>query len=129
MFAQAGCKIQLFWNHCNWQCHTVHIKRFKNVLWIFCNQSYHNVPFPSKIKWIGREVCSYAEESFKEIYDSWDLEEIWIQQFLQVYCIKPNPSTVSGMSPVELTFARKVRLVLEKLQSEKKNWIKKDWYS
>ena len=51
-------------------------------------------------------------------YDSRKLKEIGIQHFQQVYCITPNPSTVSGMLLVQFKFARKVRSVFEKLLPE-----------
>ena len=38
-----------------------------------------------------------------------------IQNFLSVYRITPNPNTVSGMSPAELMFARKIRSIFDRL--------------
>ena len=38
-----------------------------------------------------------------------------LQQFLQVYRIKPNPNTPLAVSPAETMFARKIRSVFHKL--------------
>ena len=43
-----------------------------------------------------------------------------IQQFLSVYRITPNPNGISGMSPAELMFARKIRSVFNRLLPKKK---------
>ena len=38
-----------------------------------------------------------------------------LQQFLQVYRITPNPSTLLAVLPAETSFARKIRSVFDKL--------------
>ena len=43
-----------------------------------------------------------------------------IQQFLSIYRITPNPNRISGMSPAELMFARKIRSVFNRLLPKKK---------
>lgn len=43
-----------------------------------------------------------------------------IQQFLSIYRITPNPNAISGMSPAELMFARKIRSVFNRLLPERK---------
>ena len=43
-----------------------------------------------------------------------------IQQFFSVYRITPNPNGISGMSPAELMFARKIRSVFNRLLPKKK---------
>lgn len=43
-----------------------------------------------------------------------------IQQFLSIYRITPNPNAISGMSPAELMFARKIRSVFNRLLPDRK---------
>ena len=47
-----------------------------------------------------------------------------LQQFLQVYRIKPNPNTPLTVSPIETIFARKIRSVFDK-QLPKQNKLRK----
>ena len=48
------------------------------------------------------------------------------QQFLSIYRITPNPNTISGKSPAELMFSRKIRSVFDRLlpvrKKKKKNY-------
>ena len=48
-----------------------------------------------------------------------------LQEFLSIYRITPNPNTNANMSPAELMFARKIRLVFDKLILSKKRIRKK----
>ena len=50
-----------------------------------------------------------------------DTDEASLQQFLSVYRITPNPNTVSGKSPAELMFSRKIRSVFDRLLPVRKN--------
>ena len=49
-----------------------------------------------------------------------------VLQFLRVYRVTPNPSTNSGLLPAELVFARKIRSVVDKLQSKENKTKKKE---
>ena len=55
-----------------------------------------------------------------------DTEESSIHQFLREYWILPNPNTISGKSPTELMFSRKIRSVFDRLLPI---WKKKIIYS
>lgn len=46
-------------------------------------------------------------------------DEVMLKQFLSVYRIKLNPSTVSGISPAEFMFARMIKYFLNKLLPER----------
>ena len=62
-------------------------------------------PFNPRLNGLVEKFVDTLKRALNK-YSGRDSEEIGIQQFLQVCCITPNPSTVSGMSLVELMFAR-----------------------
>ena len=68
---------------------------------------------------VERFVCTFKKALKKT--NGTGMEEENIQQFLSVYRITPNHSAISGMSPAELMFARKIRSVFDRLLPEKKN--------
>lgn len=49
--------------------------------------------------------------SNKEVTD-----EVFLKQFSRVYQVTPNPNTPTGISPMELMFAKKIKSVLDKLR-------------
>ena len=61
-------------------------------------------------------------DTFKRVLreaDGCETEDELLQQFLRVYRITSDPSTTSGVSPVDLMFARKIRSIFDKLITKK----------
>ena len=50
----------------------------------------------------------------KKIYGEQN-EVVNLQQFLRIYRINPNPNTQSSLSPAELMFGRRVKLIYDRL--------------
>lgn len=85
-------------------------KGFKNFCKVFFDCTYHNYRTISP----AEGICRHFQDSIKK--SQTDSNPLTISyNILWVYRVTPNPSTNTGLSPVELMFAWKITSVFDKL--------------
>lgn len=89
-------------------------KDFENFCKIFSVEHLTTPPYHPK----SNEQAEWFVETFKRALKKATIGKIneeGLQIYLTVYRLKHNSNTPSGMSPAELTFARKAKLMFDKL--------------